>query len=119
MSGSVNQDQKRAAFAWKQVNPEELAKDYKVLAKSAPALIMNNGLMQTLAYYEDKGKTAAKLQQHICLWLQERGLLLSTDYVSVMTKLHGLSSQEYRMATDESLKILRWIRQFAATRISN
>lgn len=119
MSGSINQDQKRAAFAWKKVT-SDLTKDYTVLANSAPALILNNGLMQTLAYYETKSDSARQLQQHICKWLQEKKLVNQSNFISVMDKLHSTEdSRQYRQATDESLKLLRWIRQFAKTNISD
>lgn len=32
--------------------------EYRNLAKAAPALIMNNGLMQTLAFYQDEQAAA-------------------------------------------------------------
>ena len=85
-------DQQRAAYAWQCV--QNLPKDYDKLAKGAPALIMNNGLMQALAFYQDKGKTKEgvmdryhALNAHLRCWLgrqlggtifhQSKGLLLT------------------------------------------
>ena len=53
-------DQKRAALAWGYATASrnlqgEMADKYRNLAKGAPALIMNSGLMPTLAFYKSKG----------------------------------------------------------------
>lgn len=111
-------EQQRAARAWEKV--KDCGKAYTNLAKSAPALIMNNGLMQTLAYYESKAKGDDHhrlLSDHICSWLEERGFSTKKGnflFKNVMEYLHGSSSQDYRRATEESLSFLRWIRQFAS-----
>ena len=67
-------DQQRAAYAWQCV--QNVPNDYDKLAKAAPALIMNNGLMQALAFYQDKGKTKEgvmdryhALNVHLMRWL--------------------------------------------------
>ena len=113
-------EQQRAAHAWKcTVGCEE---KYANLAKSAPALIMNNGLMQTLAFYKSKGKGKGveeahnKLLEDVCLWLGQRDFALKADspFKGVMTFLHGSESAIYRRATEEALALLRWIRQFAS-----
>ncbi len=109
-------DQQRAAYAWKKVQGYD--SDYTKLAKGAPALIMNNGLMQTLAYYEDKGKKHhLALNQHLIDWLA--CYLTGKENVTVpfnlmMDSLQKTNSQKYRKATEETLALLRWIRQFAA-----
>ena len=46
-------DQLRAAHAWAVVGKSQKNQDFKNLATSAPALIMGNGLMQTLAFYQE------------------------------------------------------------------
>ena len=107
-------EQERAAFAWKQAQ-EHWSSDYTNLAKSAPALIMNNGLMQTLAFYKGKRKQHhSSLLDDICCWLAEQGF--SNDnkagFSEVMSFLHGTDSSKYRRATEEALALLRWIRQF-------
>lgn len=109
-------DQQRAAYAWKKV--QGCTDDYCKLAKGAPALIMNNGLMQTLAFYEDKkGGHHKALNQHIIDWL---ATFLTGKEVSnlpfkiMMDALLNADSQKYRKATEETLALLRWIRQFAA-----
>jgi CRISPR-associated protein Cmr5 len=109
-------DQQRAAYAWKVVQGQN--DEYGKLAKGAPALIMNNGLMQTLAFYQDKGKSHHQaLNRHIIDWLaayfthQEN---VSVPFDKMMEALMNADSQKYRKATEETLALLRWIRQFAA-----
>ena len=114
-------DQQRAAYAWKVVQGQN--GEYGKLAKGAPALIMNNGLMQALAFYEEKGKAhQAALNKHIIDWLWERrfrrdeGVAPTRDsFGQMMAYLQNdADSQTYRKATEETLALLRWIRQFAA-----
>lgn len=116
-------EQQRAAFAWqKAINCND---KYANVAKSAPALIMNNGLMQTLAFYsskakEDKDDHHRKLCDDICSWLEERSFRINGEspFKRVMGFLHSSSSVEYRRATEEALALLRWIRQFASALVA-
>jgi CRISPR-associated protein Cmr5 len=106
-------DQQRAAYAWSCVEAN-CSRDYANLAKGAPALVMSNGLMQTLAFYQSKGAEHQRLARHLCGWLEQRGLARSAAFRDVMKGLHGEGSAHYLRATEETLEILRWIRQFAA-----
>jgi len=114
MSKQPSLDQKRARYAWEKV--QGCGSEYMTLAKGAPALIMNNGLMQTLAFYEDKGKKHhTDLNRHLIGWLamtfrKEE----SADFQAMMNVLFDADSQKYRKATEEALALLRWIRQFSA-----
>ena len=117
-------DQQRAAFAWHAVtgakNTVREFKDFRNLAKGAPALIMGNGLMPALAFYESRGKEpASTLNQAISAWLVQR---YATDaamkpmpkrYPELMDRLLRAPSDFYMAATDETLAMLKWLRQFA------
>lgn len=113
-------DQQRAAFAWEcaSTGMQLHGKEYKVLAKGAPALIMNSGLMPTLAFYAGKGNTHKLLLNHIAGWFSTRFANRQeyrpapTRFEEVMARLHGKPSEFYMEATDEALEILKWIRQF-------
>jgi len=124
-------DQQRAAFAWQRV---ELAQkkievgkkkysDYKNLAKGAPAMIMNNGLMQTLAFLRSKGeehKHEGKWDHHDLLlgdllaWMEQE-FKMPNEYSALMNGLFVADSSHYRRATEETMQLLRWLRQFADT----
>lgn len=110
---SESLDQQRAAFAWQAV--QGCNKDYVNLAKAAPALIMNNGLMQTLAFYQSKGKEHHRvLAQHLMNWLHQQRLVANSDFRTVMASLTSSEAAQFRRTTEEALALLRWIRQFAA-----
>ena len=114
-------DQKRAALAWgyAKASMQQYGKEYKGLAKGAPALIMNSGLMPTLAFYSSKGRAAQQLLDDLIRGLSQRlagqelkagqgGLL----FPKFMEMLQRGESREYLRYTDEALELLKWIRQF-------
>lgn len=125
-------DQKRAEYAWEQVSQaaqQDIIADYTREAKGAPVLIMGSGLMQTLAFFQAKGKPQhLALLGHMCRWLgRTLGGTPVTDrdrfppeaaanFSTVMAALHAAPSSLYLRATDESLALLHWIRQFADAR---
>ncbi len=120
-------DQQRAAYAWDCVTKTFASKDndttYTNLALSAPALVMGNGLMQTLAFFEKKGGEAKELNIHIFGWLakhfketDEGEKFAGANFAAVMTVLQNSESDLYLQATDEVLELLRWIRQLAAAK---
>ena len=125
-------DQKRAEYAWEQVNQvaqQRIIADYTREAKGAPVLIMGGGLMQTLAYLRAKGKPQhLALLGHLCRWLGRKlgGTPVTdqdrfppeaaADFSTVMAALNAAPSSLYLRATDEVLALLRWIRQFADAR---
>ena len=114
-------DQKRAAIAWQYATAgmAQHGKEYKGLAKGAPALIMNSGLMPTLAFYSGKGRAAQQLLDDLIRGLSHRlagqelkagqgGLL----FPKFMEMLQRGESRDYLRYTDEALELLKWIRQF-------
>lgn len=117
-------DQKRAALAWVYAKEgmDEAADEYRNLAKGAPALIMNSGLMPTLAFYASKGsnKGAQALLDHLLRGFLERldgqkGLKRHQGlqhFGAWMGKLQTAPSEDYLRYTDEALELLKWIRQF-------
>ena len=115
----VTLEQQRAQFAWEcaQEGTQLAGDEYRNLAKAAPALIMNNGLMQTLAFYQDKNKDHHRaLAAQLRRWITQRtgGNGQDPGFQQMMRELLTADAQKYRQATDEALLILRWIRQFAA-----
>jgi CRISPR-associated protein Cmr5 len=106
-------EQARAKFAWDSV--QGCSEAYVRHAKGAPALIMNNGLMQALAFFHEKGHH--ELEGHLRTWLAVRVAELqgADSFHLLMNKLLNVKNPEsYRQATEEALLLLRWIRQFAA-----
>ena len=111
-------EQARAAHAWQETN-NGVDKEFVSLASGAPALIMSNGLMQTLAFYKAKGKSHhKKLLEAVLRWLGRPGgpLAGAQSFEDAMEKLHGSDPDLYLRATEEALEVLKWIRQFAKAR---
>lgn len=112
-------EQQRAAFAWRCVNavsPQQRA-EYTNLAKAMPMMVMNSGLMQTLAFLEAKGKAHhVALRDHVIHWITMQGQgERAMPFTQLMPQLLSADPQQFRQATSETHAILRWIRQLAPT----
>ncbi|HMY00860.1 MAG TPA: type III-B CRISPR module-associated protein Cmr5 [Agitococcus sp.] len=121
-------DQKRAAFVWQQLAPLKQRNPavfdaYTKLSKGAGTLIMQNGLMPTLAFYGEKSKGSASLAggqehelllAHLLAWLNQQQLLSTASFAPAMAALLTKTSPEYRAITEECLALIRWIRHFAS-----
>jgi len=121
----VTLDQQRASFAWKKTDESAQFIDmYTVVAKSTASLIMNSGLMQTLAFLKSKDTDAHKaLLGHLLKWWDIRFLTKNEesdvpDFAMVMNILHQVDSSQYMQVNMEMMAFLRWIRQFADARKS-
>jgi CRISPR-associated protein Cmr5 len=111
-------DQQRAADAWRCAQKTQ-TKEYANLAKGLPALIMNSGLLQVMAFLEEKGKN--ERQQHCSVvagelraWLHHRFPDLAVEFRGFMEALMKADSRKFQEITVESLAWLRWLRQLAA-----
>lgn len=113
-------EQRRAQDAWEKAGDgiSRHGKDYVNDAKGLPALIMNSGLMQVMAYLEDKGGRHHTLAQHLRSWLQGRfpRQLPSADFAPFMQALMQATPGDYQAITAEAFAWLRWLRQMAAAR---
>lgn len=107
---TLDQDRAEYAYAWAQ----EYTNEYVNLVKGAPALIMANGLMQALAYYEGKSKEGKRLVRQISKWLFKQKLSGGEDFSELMQSLYKGDAVKYMQATSETLEVLRWIKQFGA-----
>ena len=109
-------DQQRAQFAWNCASRNAKVDGYREMAKGAPALIMGNGLMPALTFYQSRTgsnqKPASLILADLLGWLAVRKLV-PNNFTAAMTAFFGASSQDYMCATDEALAMLKWLRQFA------
>lgn len=107
-------EQKRAAHAWKCA--QGCSKEYVNRAKALPALIMNSGLMQVLAFCHEKGGTHEAVAAHLRAWLHlQFGSKIKDDsFEGLMLVLQGADAQFYQHITTEAFAWLRWLRQMAA-----
>lgn len=110
-------EQKRAQDAWDQcVN---YGKDEVNIAKSLPALIMNSGLMQVLAFCHEKGKANEQVAAHLRTWLNLRfnGVGRDPGFEMFMQSLLKATPADYQAITTEAFAWLRWMRQMSSARV--
>ena len=111
-------EQQRAQDAWNRCGAG-CSKDYANLAKALPALIMNSGLMQVMAFLHEKGKkdeTHKKLADDLRGWLHGRFGDLPSGFTEFMENLLKADPRRYQAVTAEAFAWLKWLRQMAAAR---
>lgn len=129
---NVSLDQRRAQYAWEKAQEaaqHRVIDEYTNLSKSVASLIMNSGLMQTLAFLQSKKDYQHKmLLVHLTKWLGRTlgGTPVNegerfphepvADFQLVLAALYNSPSDLYMRATSETMALLRWIRQFADAR---
>lgn len=114
-------EQKRASYAWKTVSdvysklkPDDYKK-YVGTVKGLPALIMNSGLMQTMAFMQDKGNRHEVLAGQLRGWLKKQ-CATPADFEGFMNYLFDCRPGEFQTITAEAFSWLKWLRQMAAAR---
>ncbi len=111
-------EQQRAQHAWAkaELGIRQHGKDYVNDAKGLPALIMNSGLMQVMAFLHEKGGRHETLAQHLRDWLH-RQCGTPSDFEGFMTHLCSMTDAlRFRAITAEAFAWLKWLRQMAAAR---
>ncbi len=113
--------QERAASAWAQIEQVEahlrdVKKEYGSLVRGLPAMILSDGLAQTLAFLLAKGKGDAKkphqaAYEHLSAWVCQR--LNAGKNMDLLQWVLQKSSADYRRATTEALAYLHWLKRFA------
>ena len=109
-------EQRRAQNAWNCA--ERCNKEYVNLAKGLPALIMNSGLMQVMAFLHQKGDTHEEVSKQMRGWLQKRfpNVIGNNGFESFMESLLNAQPRDYQAITTEAFAWLKWLRQMAAAR---
>lgn len=107
-------EQRRAAHAWAKAQEgyARHQKDYVNDAKGLPALIMNSGLMQVMAFLHGKGGRHDTLARHLRDWLHESWETPS-DFEPFMQHLLETEPREFQAITAEAFAWLKWLRQMA------
>ncbi|MFN3533510.1 MAG: type III-B CRISPR module-associated protein Cmr5 [Candidatus Brocadia sp.] len=127
MSRLQKVEQKRAAEAWsciqavsEDIDNSKFKKEYRSIVMKLPALILTNGLGQTLAFLKSKGKNDdSNPEKRVYEDLQ--GWLLKTDLINLgrvthdelIERIMAIDSTKYRFVTMESLSFLNWLKRFA------
>jgi len=109
-------EQQRAQDAWEKC--ANYTKEHVNIAKGLPALIMNSGLMQVLAFCHEKGGANERVAKDLRTWINKR--LTSNDldpgFEVLMQVLMRAKPADYQAITAEAFAWLRWMRQMAAAR---
>ena len=113
-------EQQRAQDAWNKCAgyQKELVNVVNV-AKGLPALIMNSGLMQVLAFCHEKGDANEVVAQHLRTWLSRRfnGVDRDPGFELFMEALMKAKPGDFQAITAEAFAWLRWMRQMASARV--
>jgi len=111
-------EQKRAQDTWEKC--QGCGTGYKNLAKGLPALIMNSGLMQVMAFLHEKGAKEKQVYYRILAeqlrdWLHQRFREQIPDkaFVPFMQALMQANPHDFQAITTEAFAWLRWLRQMA------
>lgn len=116
-------EQQRAQNAWEACAKYD--KEHVNFAKGLPALIMNSGLMQVMAFCHEKGakeknRHIGEVAQHLRTWLHQRfsHKLNGSEFGPFMESFmkDGFTSADYQAISSEAFAWLKWLRQMAAAR---
>lgn len=116
--GKQTLEQKRAQHAW--TISQHYSKEHINFAKGMPALIMNSGLMQVMAFCHEKGSKGAQthvedVAQHLRDWLHEQ-CQTPKEFEAFMQHLMQADSRRFQEISTEAFAWLKWLRQMAAAR---
>jgi CRISPR-associated protein Cmr5 len=114
----------RSAFALEQVqNLVGDRKEFGNLVKGLPAMILQNGFGQSLAFLLAKGtdKKGAfdpnskyfQAFQIIVKWLSKHQVLSGGRPEGAIKEISTISQSQYLMAQTEALEILEWVKRYA------
>ena len=109
-------EQQRAEDAWRCATAchQSHRKEYENLAKNLPALIMNSGLLQVLAFLQEKRGTHEVLAGQLRRWIAQRFPDLgASGFAPLMQALMKADSPTFQAVTTEAMAWLRWLRQIA------
>ena len=119
--------QKRAAYALQEVlqNTCNKPKEFKTLCAGAPAVILQNGFGQALAFWFSKVKGNQSDKHQVLLDIIMKWLCLKDGEVEntfiqpcqttkeIVAVLSSTSQQKYLAAQRETLALLEWVKRYA------
>lgn len=119
-----------SAYAYsciEEVSDRNYSGKYKTLVKKLGQLILKNGLIQTLVFFQSKEKQEHDLLiKHLAEWWGQSPLLgfnlkinyseskkIRTENKKVIEKIVNLDSNKYKNCTKEGLKLSVWLARLA------
>ncbi len=123
MNKTLGQERANYAFncvkdAKKDFNSEKKSKEYKVLVKGFPSMIVNNGLGQALAFLKAKGKDHhSALYKNIDDWFKNPASPITINNTDILKHIINSTSLDYRYITEEALLLINWFKKFVDAEI--
>jgi CRISPR-associated protein Cmr5 len=109
--------QKRSAFALAEIKENVSVADqekFKKLSAGLPAMILQNGLGQSLAFLLAKGKGEhIAAFDMIVAWLKNQRIITDHSHGNAMSELSAIAQRDYLRGQEEALKILEWVKRYA------
>ncbi len=115
--------QRRAAYCLERLEglQDDIREEFKKLTAGLPAMILQNGFGQTLAFLlaknDDKHLAAFDI---IAGWLRQRDLVggarghdTAAGRLAVVQGISGMEQDQYLHAQRESLAMLEWLKRYA------
>ncbi len=110
--------QQRAAYCLERLENLTCSRaDFKSFSAGLPAMILQNGFGQTLAFLLAKGKD--KQDKHLAAfniitgWLLKRNFLADPKPAQVLTEISQMPQTTYLHAQKETLAMLEWLKRYA------
>ena len=124
MMSVTRSDQERSSFALTKIKEraaQENAHEYGQLVRRLPTMILMNGFGQSMAYLSSKQKDLLleDLAEHLLKKLPAKNSADSKGKVSTHGQrlldnlMHHWTTREYRLAEQEALRLLTWMKMFA------
>lgn len=86
--------------------------------KGAPAELMDNGLLQMLAFYLSKDGPQKRIAKDVLAWLSEARLLEFRQPSDAPVAMAKLDAARYRRCSEEAMAWLSWAKRLAAARVA-
>lgn len=112
---STTKAQQRSSFALQELRSLAANREkFKPFIAGLPSMILQNGLGQTLAFLQSKGKEEHKAAFSIMVkWLHKEKILTNCGPLQAVEEISKLSQQHYLLAQEEGLKLLEWVKRYA------
>jgi len=115
--------QQRAAYCLDKIRDldNSLREDFESFTAGLPAMILQNGFGQALAFLKAKAKGQDKHQaafEIITTWLVQREILREpSDDADLLSQLSKMDQKKYLQAQRETLAMLEWLKRYANAKL--
>lgn len=97
---------------------DSLRADFKPFSSGLPAMILQNGFGQALAFLLAKGKEK-QTDKHLTAfqiitgWLEARTLITHDSRPNILKQISTMEQSEYLQCQRETLAMLEWLKRYA------